>query len=397
MARADGAQGAFPRLVILVMKVVFFLVLLTFTMEVCARLDDWLRYDAPLLQKYSSERLRGRDTGGKYSYNLPRASFEKWRHNSLGFRSPEFDLEKRQGITRIVCVGSSESYGLYESAGKEWPAQLQTLVPPSRCQVVNASVVGLSLNSFRSYLEKHVFPLHPDIVVLVVNPIFYVTAQSRSELRKSNPEHAGATVPQPAPSGKQKVLAHLRILPKLKQVVKQAVSSAWPEAFKRYQLESTLKQVQEQERSLAGRKPMQAIPPAYVKGFEEELTRTVELIRSHRARVILTSYPALISRDNLSIYPEIFLDNRRFCIELSLAGLLDAFTRFNEATARISRELGVTFVDTQLALPKSTEFFGDNVHYTDKGARIFAEQVLRGVDPSMLYPGRDAARLPESR
>lgn len=395
MARANGAQAAFPGLVILVMKVVFFLVLLTFTMEVCARLDDWLRYDAPLLQKYSSERLRGRDAGGKYSYNLPRASFEKWRHNSLGFRSPEVDLEKRQGITRIVCVGSSESYGLYESAGKEWPAQLQALVPPSRYQVVNASVVGLSLTSFRSYLQKHVFPLHPDIVVLVVNPIFYVTGQSRAELNKNTPVQAAATAPR-APSVKEGVVAQLRILPKLKQVVKQAVSTAWPEAFKRYQLESTLKQVQELERSLSGRKPMEAVPPAYLKSFEEELTRTVEFIRSHQARVILTSYPALISPDNLSLYPEIFLDNRRFCIELSQAGLLDTFTSFNAATERISRELGVTFVDTHLALPKSTEFFGDNVHYTDKGARVFAEQVLRGIEPS-IYSGRDAARLLESR
>lgn len=393
MAAANGAQVAPPRMGILTLKVVFFVIVFAASLELCARVDDWLRYDAPLLQKYSSELLKGRDVAGKFNYNLPHAAFEKWRHNSLGFRGPEVGVNKRQGITRVVCVGSSESYGLYESAGKEWPAQLQTLVS-SRYEVVNASVVGLSLNSFSSYLEKHVFPLHPDIVILVVNPIFYVTGQTRAELKKNSPEQAATTAPQ-ATSVKQRVLAHLRILPKLKQVVKQAVSTACPDTFKRYQIKSTFTQVQEQERSLAGRKPLGTVPPAYVEEFKEELTRTVESIRSHRARVILTSYPALISRDNLSVYPEIFLDNRRFCIELSLTGMLDVFTRFNEATARVSRELGVTYVDTHQAMPKSTVFFGDNVHYTDKGARLFAEQVLRAVDPEPRHRRSDVTELLE--
>ena len=368
------------RIASLAFRGLLFTLLLAVTLEICARIDDALRYGAPFLGSYSNERLRGKDPLG-FTCNLPNARFEKWQHNSLGFRGPEVAREKKGGVTRVVCLGASESYGLYESPGKEWPAQLDELLPNSQYEVVNASVVGLSLTSFEAYLQKHVFPLHPDIVVLVVNPLFYVTGQSKAEQKGGHPPPAPAAAPPR--SLKESLAANLRIFPKLKQVVKQAISDNFPDPFRRYQIAQTRKQVEEIERMrLRGRTAMEAVPESYLENFGRGLQRTVELIRSRNCEVVLTSYPALISGENLARHQEIFLDNRRFCIELSLTGIVDTFRRFNSVTAEVAGRMRAPFVDTHRFMPKSTEFFGDNVHYTDQGARVFAQSV------STLLTGR---------
>jgi hypothetical protein len=46
-------------------------------------------------------------------HGRPNAQYLKWKLNSLGFRGPELD----PGATRILCVGSSETFGQYESEG----------------------------------------------------------------------------------------------------------------------------------------------------------------------------------------------------------------------------------------------------------------------------------------
>jgi len=347
-------------------------------MELCARIDDSLKYGAPFWGGYDSDRLRGKDQGG-FACNLPNARFEKWQHNSLGFRGPDLTQEKKPGMARVVCLGSSESYGLYESPGKEWPAQLRALLPDAKYEIINASMVGLNLPSFDAYLKQHVFPLKPDLVVLVVNPLFYVTGLERAaHAKKAPPLQPAQNRQKQAPSLKEKILSNSRIYPKLKQAAKQAVTGNFPDTFKKYETESAQRKILEIEHAaLKGRKPLDAVPESYLESYRRDLERTVELIRSQNADVILTSYPALISRDNQSLYSGIFLDNRRFCIELSVMGIADTFDRFNRVTAEVSKEKGTLFVDAHRLLPKSTDYFGDNVHYTDKGASCFAENVSK--------------------
>jgi len=93
------------------------------TLEMSARIDDKIRYDAPIFSNYSAALLRSRDSEG-INYNIPNAHFEKWRINEQGFRGSEISLKKESERIRIVCLGTSETFGLYESPGKEWANQL---------------------------------------------------------------------------------------------------------------------------------------------------------------------------------------------------------------------------------------------------------------------------------
>src|SRR6266545_832103 len=116
-------------------------------LEVAARVDDRVTWGAPLLGPYRPEVLTEVDSGG-IPRNVPGARFEKWRVNQLGFRGAEVSAEKSPGTRRVVCLGQSESFGLYEPDGAEWPARLGTLLAPrGGLEVVNASVVGLGRRS----------------------------------------------------------------------------------------------------------------------------------------------------------------------------------------------------------------------------------------------------------
>jgi len=164
-------------------------------LELCTRIDDKIKYDAPLFETYKNSRLRSFDDEG-LRYNLPNTRFEKWTNNEYGFRGPAFDLEKPDSITRVVCLGTSETYGSFESPGKEWPAQLSDFLNQNDSfQVINASAVGLGMQRYTEYMEKHVFKFGPDIVILFINPQLEMTEliyhPDGTPIVKKNPAKSG--------------------------------------------------------------------------------------------------------------------------------------------------------------------------------------------------------------
>lgn len=351
------------------------------TIEVCARIDNAIRYGAPLWGEYTANSLKSSDTEG-ISYNVPNARFEKWQNNGHGFRGPEIATVKSPGTVRVVCLGASESYGLYESPGMEWPAQLRTLLPSPKYQVINVSVVGLGLSSYEAYLKKYVLRLEPDIVVCFVNPLFYATGFEKkqgSPIPTSKAE-ARTTTKKPI-SHPNNITAQIRSLPKLKQVLKQALQNSFPKVLKRYQVWNLQKQINEAElKNLRGLKPKDAVSPASATSFSNDLSRLVSFLQSRHINVLLSTYPALISRDNLSTYPDIFMDNRRFFIGFSFLGMIDVLEKYNFAIRAVATTQGIMFADCQSAIPKTDHYFGDNVHYTDQGAstvaKVIAEVIL---------------------
>lgn len=365
------------------------------TVELCARIDDALKYDAPLWKEYNSECLKSSDNEG-ISHNIPNAGFQKWQNNRDGFRGPEITPTKVAGTIRVVCLGASESYGLYESAGKEWPAQLRTLLPVNKYEVINVSVVGLGMGSYETYLNKYVLKFNPDIVIILVNPLFYASSYEKKQAPSvSTNKNEVKTSTKKSPSLTSKFLANCRCLPKIKQVLKQALQSNFPQVLKRYQVQTLQKEIRTAElKHLGGNKPKDTVSTASVESFSSDLSRFVSFLESRNIQILLSTYPALIGRDNLASYPDIFLDNRRFFIGFSLLGMVDILEKYNAAIKAVAVEHGALLADSQAVIPKSDRYFGDNVHYTDSGARVVAETIAErilgnAIDHVSTVPDRD--------
>jgi hypothetical protein len=146
--------------------------------EVFARLDDKITWGAPILSPYSNERLLRQDSLGFRGRRNFR--YQKWRMNNLGFRGPDIAPSPAPGVTRIAVIGASETFGLYESNGSEYPARMQTLldsIAPGRYEVINVGLPGLSLASMVPYIRRAVVPTGASILVIYPTPTFYLEVQ----------------------------------------------------------------------------------------------------------------------------------------------------------------------------------------------------------------------------
>jgi hypothetical protein len=146
--------------------------------EVFTRLEDKLARGARLLSPYSEEYLLRQDSIG--FRGRPNFQYQKWRMNNLGFRGPDIAQSPAPGVIRIAVIGASETFGLYESEGREYPARMQTLldsIAPGRYEVINVGLPGLSLASMVPYIRRAVVPTGASILVIYPTPMFYLEVQ----------------------------------------------------------------------------------------------------------------------------------------------------------------------------------------------------------------------------
>jgi lysophospholipase L1-like esterase len=124
------------------------------------RYADWIEEDSELLWRYRpSQVIEGNFIKpGRYTIN------------SHGYRGPEFNPEKQTGVTRIVCLGESNTFGLGVSDDAVWPRQMEkklnTLDPQKRqWEVLNLAVTNYSTFQGVRQAREALPSLKPDIVM----------------------------------------------------------------------------------------------------------------------------------------------------------------------------------------------------------------------------------------
>lgn len=139
------------------------------TIELACRVEQKFLYDAPILGVYAYDSaLFSMDEFG--ITGKANGAYEKWRLNSFGFRGPEMRRDKSLHRMRVVCVGASETFGLYESPGAEWPRQLESLLGSAgvETEVINAAIAGMSLHQRTLHIQYRLIPFEPDVVLFML-------------------------------------------------------------------------------------------------------------------------------------------------------------------------------------------------------------------------------------
>jgi lysophospholipase L1-like esterase len=318
------------------------------TLEVCARLEDTLTQGAPLLGPYHQNILY--DKPGADFHGIPGARYLKWRLNSLGYRGPE----PRAGARRVAAVGASETFGLYESPGGEWPRQLDERVAALGATVINTAYPGSNLKTHLHQAPRMVELAKPDLIVLYTSVAAYIHRDYYGVLK------AGA-----APS------REIRIVSKSKDLFRRTIPGEWMLPLRRRQIEAAMRG---RENEITGR-----IPPENVELFEQDLRRLLDFYASRNLAVVLVTHA---NRFGAAVAPEeqqMLTAWRQAYPMLREEGFLDMERQLNDRMRKVAAERGMPLVDAAARMPAGPRYFADFVHFTDEGAAALAGLVAEAI------------------
>jgi hypothetical protein len=338
------------------LRVLIAISLFVMVLEICARLDDYISYRAPILDTYSSASLYENDQFGKRG--RPFAQYRKWQLNELGYRGPRIDKDR----IPIVIFGASETFGLYESEGKEYPRQLErelnTCTGKPIYQVINVAYPGQTLSTATRRVPEIVARIHPMMALIYASPTFYIDFP----LRRSSA----------LPVQAEKLPAfEFRIGERLQNVAKSLLPEYVQTGIRSWQI----------QRSIGSKSPMERLPQEALNYLAEDLTEMVITLRAYCVEPALVTHATIFGAVSRSPNRAMLVAWRKFYPTLQEDGFLDLEMRANRTIREVAVQQQVALVDIAGELPGDRKYFADFVHFTDAGAALMAKDLAAGVEP----------------
>ncbi len=338
--------------------------------ELACRVEDRIRYGMPMFSAIRDEDdLIVRDQVGMHG--RPGARFQNFALNSLGMRGPEMRLAKATTTLRIVTVGASETFGLYEPPGREYPRQLEAMLndrlaracAPARgrtVEVFNAAIFGMSLPTAEQDLRLRIAQLHPDVVVAYPTPPHYLEDELPRASRPDSARHA------PPPLSQR---LHPRAIGRLREQVKAILPAPLADWIRRRDTERVVRQ------HAAGWR-WTSVPNDRLAAYESDLRRLVGTMRAVGGMPVLMTHANAFT-PNAPRDAALLARWERF-YHRATGGTIVAFDSVaREVTMRVAADSGVTVIDAQQALYSSgatsaIPLFADYAHFSDAGAAQMA-------------------------
>jgi hypothetical protein len=332
--------------------------------EVCARVDDHIQDGAPLLGNYGMQTMLTHDAFGVIG--RPYGHYGKWKLNALGFRGPDIHSD----TLKVICIGSSETFGMGETAGMEYPRQLERVLnarqPDLHVEVVNTAYAGESLGAVSHRVDKIVDKVSPRMAVLY--PSFYAYINH-------------ATIGQPDPVewvGEQHGF-HSRIKDKLLSSMDRLPEWA-----------ASLRHRWHIWRNTQNAQVMDRIPESHVDQFRNDLRGVLDGLQHRHVCAALVTHATYFGKAVDPDEREMLIAWRRFEPTLADDGYLDAERRLNAVIRQEARVRHLPLVEASNHLSGS-ENFTDWAHFTNSGsgkmANFIADKLVGGDgDISQLAP-----------
>ncbi len=326
-------------------------VMFLFAAEVAARVEDRLRLGVELFAVPDHDRdlilhdaiaVRGR----------PNGRFKKWALNNFGFRNAEMAKDPPEECVRVMVLGASESFGLYESQGKEYPAQLQGILRSGCYEVVNAAITGLTVRAIIQLWNRWGSEFAPDVVVVYPTPAFYLA---------NNPPDDPRPPSGPVPAGPPPWT--LRLIDRARDVIDM------PAFIQRRRVARTLAGKRRNEPGWS----FDSVPEERTRRFEEDLRTLVQSVQRSGARIVLLTHatgfgspPKAAEQDALTAWLQ-------FCPRASAEILLQFEAVAATSTKHVASQETASVVDVASKMNGHGEWFAeDYLHFNDAGAGVIA-------------------------
>ncbi len=336
------------------------LVIFVIALEVCARVDDVVTYGAPFWGSYNDDLLLQQDNIGKWG--KPGARYAKWQLNSLGYRGPEL----RAGSVRIITMGASETFGLYEAPGEEYPRQLErdlnSWAGKDLLQVVNVAFAGETLPTAVLRVPQIVAQIHPSYALIYPDLSSYIWMTLRTEKSPPAP-HA------PKPGMK----FDSRLSGRVENLLKQTLPTAIQDELWKISM----------RREIASRHyvVLDRLPEDRFERFRQDLRTLIAALRDHGVEPILVTHATIFSRP-LTESDHVSLTHwRKIYPMLKEEGFLDMESRMNDVIRQTAADEHLPLIDADKEMSHGAKYFADFVHFTTYGAGVMASILANGMEP----------------
>jgi hypothetical protein len=332
-------------------------------LEATARTEDWVRYRTPFLSRMTeSGQLMIRDVDG--AHGRPGGRYQKWVMDSLGLRGPEVARAPRPGVVRVVTVGASETFGLFESPQREYPRQLQDSLNSVRCrggrtyEVLNAALPGMVLPTITRDVETRLRRLRPEVIVIYPSPLFYL-------------DEVQPFATPPDSTGRDQLPAWRALVPRTYDRLREQLKLLLPKWLQIRMRRQVI--ANELHRHPPGWR-FTTVPADRMAAYDSDLRRLIGAIRASGAT------PVLMTHANYAMQPgdhdPNVLNAWAKILPRATEGVIvsfDSAARF--VTLRVATDSAVIHADVAAELSKHFEkpVYADFAHFTDFGsARVAA-------------------------
>lgn len=327
------------------------------TFEFAARVDDRISFGAPILGNYEMDQLFTLTPRGWRG--VPNGQYVKWALNASGFRGP--DIRPDRGQVRVVAYGASETFGIYEAPGQEFPRALERdLNEPAgvpEFEVINAGMPGMRVGSGISLLQDIAVALRPKVVLIYPTPTHYIGVTR---------PYCGRPVVMQDGEGERPTF---RIAEKIKDRVKGSLPRSWLSALRSAGIAWTMR----------GRQPLDHVAPESLAAFETDLRCALSAVKESGAVPILVTHASRFASTPRPDDDYWLTGWRLQYPEMRQSGLLSLEAAANAQVRSTAAEEGVRLVDAAAALSGDEASFADHAHFTDIGAGKMARLLAPAV------------------
>ena len=344
--------------------------------EATSRLQDWLRSGISVFESPDFDNALFTTIDGERQ-GKPFGKFGHISLNAQGFRGPEITLEGETLLPhRVMLLGSSETFGVFESPGKEYPAQLREILKDKGFEVINASLPGMTPKSIIRAFDSRLAHFSPDVVVIYFNPLFELNRPPTSSSIPSAPPNKQ----NPTPSGKNLEVEQPLLNFKSRFVQRLRDSIEKPAVIQRFVDRAAIEQ---KRKNLAPIGMHANVPTEFIDDHIADVRTIVHKIRECNAIPLVmihaTKVKPPLDEDDMRTLEAFLVNVPRATLQI----LVEYELLVQERVRKYVKQDMVACIDLGEKLGGDDNSFGDLVHFSDYGAsrvsRMIADEITKIV------------------
>ncbi|NOX57569.1 MAG: SGNH/GDSL hydrolase family protein [Planctomycetes bacterium] len=282
--------------------------------------------------------------------------------NHWGLRGPDFDLQKPDSTTRVLCLGASTTFGQPDDDDADiWPRQLSQLLNHSpgggRFEVLNGAVAGFTVEQSLIHFRRSLARFKPDVVI-ISHAATSIAAHTRRQFSRGSGVDGNAKPPL------SRYLEHASLAYDL---IRANTASIRAGQFRRNR----------------GRR----LDERGVEHFQTALAQLIDECQRGGASVIVCTFPRAFAADQSdSMRARLAATASFFNPSLGIEGLIDAYEQYNRAIRDVAVRTQAHLADADRRIPRGGSCFKDSVHFSRFGHQQMAELLAERIETLFESP-----------